>query len=237
MLTMRSTELIITLLTFFIAYAFAVTIAGAFRAWVAEKMGDDTADSLGLTSLNPFAHIDMIGLVFLFMFFFGWGRYVPINHYNIEDPWRRLKVTLAYLSDTFAYFVSALIGLTALIIGAGPRMLMVAQHMLICKENMSHYFLVTSCPMFSSMTITLSFIAIAFVYLNIVLGVLTFILNSFSLGLFYVMDRPNYREINQYMILLIPIIFIIIFSEPLRIFAIQLISTMGYGISRAIGMV
>ncbi len=237
MLNLRSTELIITLITFFLAYAFAVTIAGAFRALIAEKMGDDTAESMGLVSLNPLVHIDLIGLFFLFVFFFGWGRYVPINHLNIEDPWRRLKITLAYLADTAAYFVSALIGLTVLIIAVGPRMLLVAQQMLVCKQNMTHYFLVTSCPMLSSMTITLSFIIIAYVYLNVVLGVLTFILNTFSLGVFYVVDRAHgHKEINHYLILLIPIIFIILFSEPMRLLTIQLISAAGFAISRAVGL-
>ncbi len=238
MLTLRTTELLITLITFFIAYVFAVTIAGAFRAWVSQKMGDDTAASLGFTSLNPLDHIDFVGVIFLFLFFFGWGRHVPINHFNFEDPYRRIKLSVAYLSDTCAYFVSAIIGLTFLIISVGPRMLVIAQQMLICRQNMSHYFLLQSCPTLSSLTITLSFIAIAFVYLNVILAVLSFILNLFSLGLFYVVDRSHEpQNINQYLIILLPIVFIIFFSEPLRIFAIYMISLAGYGLSKAIGLV
>lgn len=238
MLTMRSTELIITLMTFFLAYMVAITIAGAFRAWVAGKMGDDTAEMLGLDTLNPMVHIDMIGVLFLFLFYFGWGRYVPINHLKIEEPWRRTKVALAYLSDTFAYFVSAVIGIVFLIIVGGPRLLIVAQQMIVSMQNMSHLYLVTSSPMLSSLMITLSFIVIAFVYLNVVLAVLTLILNGFSLGIFFLMERSSrYDTYNHYLIILVPIILIVLFSEPLRIFAIYLISWIGFSISRAVGMV
>ncbi len=237
MVSMQTTELIITLMTFFLAYAVAVTLAGAFRAWVAEKMGDDTAASLGFTSLNPLVHIDMLGLVFLFLFFFGWGRYVPINHLQIEEPHRRLKMLVAYFADTVTYFFAAFIGITVLIITGGPRMLFIAQQMLSYRQNMSHFFLVTSCPSLSSLTLTLSFIVIAFVYLNVVLGVLTLILNSVSVGMFLIMDRSStYQEVNYYLIILVPIILIILFSEPLRILAIQLIAAAGFGISRAVGL-
>ncbi len=237
MINMQTTELIITLMTFFLAYTVAVSAAGAFRAWVAERMGDDTAASLGFLSLNPLVHIDMIGLLFLFLFFFGWGRYVPINHLNIEEPYRRFKILIAYFADTCAYFFSAFIGITVLVITVGPRMLFVAQQMLSYRQNMSHFFLVTTYPSLSSLTLTLSFIVIAFVYLNVVLGVLTFILNSFSVGMFLIMDRSsNYQEVNYYLIVLVPIILIILFSEPLRFLAIHLIAAAAFGISKAVGL-
>ncbi len=236
MLNMHTTELIITVLTFFIAYIVSVTFAGSFRAWVADKMGDDTAASLGFLTLNPLAHIDTIGLLFLFLFYFGWGRYVPINHFNIQDPYRRIKVAAAYFSDTFIYLFSAFIGITGLIITVGPRMLFIAQQMLSCR-NLSHFFLVTHCPTFSSLTLTLSFIVIAFVYLNVILGVLTFIMNSFQLGMFIVMDRSTeYREPNFYLVILLPMVLIFLFSEPLRIWAIQFIAAASFAISRAVGL-
>lgn len=237
MLTMQTTELIITLMTLFLAYATAVTLAGAFRAWVAQKMGDDTAASLGFCSLNPLSHIDLIGLVFLFLFFFGWGRYVPINHLNMDEPYRRFKIVASYFSDTAVYFFSAFIGITALVITGGSRMLFITQQMLRYRQ-ISHSFLVTNFPMFSSLALTLSFIVIAFVYLNVVLGVLTFILNGFSVGLFLVMNRSRgYQELNYYLIILVPIVLIFLFSEPLRILAVELIAAAGFGISRAVGLV
>jgi hypothetical protein len=238
MLTLKSTELIITLLTFFIAYMASVTVAGAFRAWVASKMGDDTADMLGLATLNPLAHVDLMGLFFLLIFYFGWGKYVPINPLNIHEPWRRIKIIIAYFSDTFSYLVSSIVGIIFLIMVGGPRVLMIGQQMLISIQNMSHLYLVTSSPMLSSLAITLSFIAIAFVYLNVVLGVLTFILNGVSLAMMFIMERSHrFESYNHYLIILVPIILIILFSDPLRILAIRLTSWIGLAISHALGMV
>ncbi len=238
MITVRSAELLISVLTFLIAYMASITLAGAFRAWISKKMGDDTAEYAGLLSLNPLAHVDAIGIVFLLLFYFGWGRYVPINPFNIQGPRRNLKLACAYLSDSFAYFSAALLGIILLIIAVGPRMLMVAQHMLVCVQNMSHLYLLGTCPTLSSLTITLSFIVIAFVYLNVILCVLNFILNIFSLGMYLLMERSSrYANYNYYVIVLIPIILIFLFSESLRLLAIQVISVVGYSVSRLLGMV
>jgi len=238
MLNMQTTELLITMLTFLLAYLVSVTISGAFRAWVAEKMGDETGALLGFTSLNPLIHIDFMGLLFLFMFFFGWGRHVPINHFTIEDPYRRLKIAAAYFSDTVIHFLSALIGIIALIVAVGPQMLLVAQHMIRYRQAMSHYFLVTQFQSLSSLALTLSFIVIAFIYLNVILGVLTLIMNACSVGMIVIMDKSNsYQEVNQYLIVLIPMLLIFFFSEPLRMIAIKVIAEAGFGISRAVGLV
>lgn len=238
MLNLQTSELLITMLTFFLAYLVSVTVCGSFRAWVAEKMGDETAAALGFLSLNPFVHSDMLGLVFLFIFFFGWGRYVPINHFNIEDPYRRLKIATAYFSDTFMHFISALIGIIALLVAVGPHMLLFAQQMIRHRSAMSHFFLLKSFPYLPTLTLTLSFIIIAFIYLNVILGVLTFIMNICSVGMIIIMDGSNgYQEVNQYLIVLIPMVLIFFFSEPLRIVAIELIAQAGFGISQALGLI
>lgn len=238
MISLKSAELLISVITFFIAYLAAVTIAGWYRAWVAKKMGDDTGEMLGLMTLNPIAHIDIIGLVFLLLFYFGWGKYVPINPLNIQEPHRRMKLIIAYLSDSFAYLASALIGIIVLISVFGIHMLFVANSMLVCIQNMTHLYLVETCPTFSSLSITISFIIIAFVYLNVILGVLNLILNSFSLVMYLAMERStNYKTYNYYLIIIVPIVLIVLFSEPLRILAIKLISIAGYSIARLLGMV
>ena len=62
-MTLQNVQSIIDFLLFLLAYTIAVTLGGAFKAWTADKMGDDTAESLGFTSLNPVTHIDPIGLL------------------------------------------------------------------------------------------------------------------------------------------------------------------------------
>lgn len=238
MINLKTAELLISIITFFLAYLVVVTIAGAFRAWVAKKMGDDTAEDLGLLSLNPVAHVDLIGLAFLFIFMFGWGRYVPINPLNITSPWRFLKLKIAYFSDTFAYFVSGLIGIVLLVVLAGPEILLVAQYMLVAGvHNMSHVYLVTAYPELSTTVVMFSFIILACIYLNVILAVLSFIINGFSLLVFWVAVRSSgYSTYHYYAVMLVPVLLILLFSEPLRLFAIYLITHAGYSIATMLGV-
>jgi Zn-dependent protease len=55
------------------------------HGWVAYRMGDPTAKSLGRLSLNPLKHLDPIGTVMLFIFGFGWAKPVPVNFNNLHD--------------------------------------------------------------------------------------------------------------------------------------------------------
>jgi Zn-dependent protease len=65
------------------------------HAWMAWKLGDNTAFSQGRVSLNPLVHIDLIGtvalpLLLIFMapggFFAGWAKPVPVNTDNFRNP-------------------------------------------------------------------------------------------------------------------------------------------------------
>jgi len=52
------------------------------HAFVAYKLGDETPKKLGRVTLNPKAHLDPLGIIFLFFTGFGWGRPVPFNPFN-----------------------------------------------------------------------------------------------------------------------------------------------------------
>ena len=65
------------------------------HAWMAWKLGDDTAHSQGRVSLNPLVHIDLVGtvvvpLLMVFLapggFFAGWAKPVPVNSDNFRNP-------------------------------------------------------------------------------------------------------------------------------------------------------
>jgi Zn-dependent protease len=73
---------------------------------VALFLGDDTAKRAGRLTLNPIAHIDPVGTIFLPLTLliltfgqgpiFGWARPVPINPLNFRDKkWGIVKVSLA----------------------------------------------------------------------------------------------------------------------------------------------
>jgi len=52
------------------------------------KFGDDTAKNLGRLTLNPLAHLDLMGTIMMFAsgFRFGWAKPVPINPFNLRNP-------------------------------------------------------------------------------------------------------------------------------------------------------
>lgn len=62
------------------------------HGWVARKLGDPTADSLGRLTLNPIPHIDPMGLLVFGLtsmtgsFVFGWAKPVPVDPRYFRDP-------------------------------------------------------------------------------------------------------------------------------------------------------
>ncbi len=60
----------------------AITFHEYAHAFAAYKLGDDTAKNQGRLSLNPFAHLDPIGVVMLIFAHIGWGKPVQINPNN-----------------------------------------------------------------------------------------------------------------------------------------------------------
>jgi Zn-dependent protease len=63
------------------------------HGWMAHRLGDDTAKSAGRLTLNPLAHIDLVGSLLvpfilwqLGTFIFGWARPVPVNFGKLNHP-------------------------------------------------------------------------------------------------------------------------------------------------------
>jgi Zn-dependent protease len=72
----------------------AITFHEAAHAFVAYRLGDDTAWQLGRVSFNPLKHIDPFGTVILpgvlllshSPFVFGYAKPVPVNFRNLNHP-------------------------------------------------------------------------------------------------------------------------------------------------------
>ncbi len=74
----------------------AVTVHEFAHALVADRLGDPTPRQLGRLTLNPLAHLDVLGTIFFVLFFFGWARPVPVNPRNFAHPRQgMLQVALA----------------------------------------------------------------------------------------------------------------------------------------------
>ena len=78
-------------ISFFIwsfALLVAITIHEFSHSLAADRLGDPTPRINGRLTLNPLAHLDLIGTLILLLTNFGWGKPVPIDPYNLENPRR-----------------------------------------------------------------------------------------------------------------------------------------------------
>ncbi|MBL4801160.1 MAG: site-2 protease family protein [Emcibacter sp.] len=74
----------------------AITLHEAAHAWVAYRLGDNTAKLQGRVSFNPIVHIDPFGTIFLPLmllisgapFLFGYAKPVPVNFARLHNPRR-----------------------------------------------------------------------------------------------------------------------------------------------------
>lgn len=63
----------------------AIVIHEFAHAAVAYLFGDKSAKHQGRVSLNPFRHLDPLGILALVIFRFGWAKPVPINSSNFKN--------------------------------------------------------------------------------------------------------------------------------------------------------
>lgn len=89
-------------------FLFAITIHEASHGYAAYFLGDDTAKRHGRLTLNPIAHIDILGLLFLFLTrLFGWAKPVPVDFTKLRN--RKYGPAIVALAGPFSNFVMALI--------------------------------------------------------------------------------------------------------------------------------
>ncbi len=97
---MTITEMIYTATTWGIPLVLAVVIHEVAHGLVAYFLGDATAKDDNRLTLNPLAHVDWVGSVFLpatllFMsapFLIGWAKPVPIDYGNFKKPNRDMAL-------------------------------------------------------------------------------------------------------------------------------------------------
>jgi len=94
-------------LLYIVALVLVVAIHEFSHAWVANKLGDPTAKIAGRLTLNPLAHLDLMGTVMLFLLHIGWGKPVPVNPHYFKKP--RRDEFLTALAGPISSFLLALI--------------------------------------------------------------------------------------------------------------------------------
>jgi Zn-dependent protease len=75
------------------------------HAYVAYKLGDDTAEKQGRLTLNPIKHLDLMGSLLMLLAGFGWAKPVPINIQNFKNP--RVGFALSALAGPVSNLILA----------------------------------------------------------------------------------------------------------------------------------
>jgi Zn-dependent protease len=79
------------------------------HSWVAIKRGDNTPVLLGRNTLNPFKHIDPVGIICFFLFGYGWSRPIPVNTVKLKKKTDILLI--AFSGPAFSLIIAFLTGL------------------------------------------------------------------------------------------------------------------------------
>lgn len=74
---------------------FVIPVHEFAHAWMAYRLGDNTAKNSGGLTLNPLAHIDPLGAILIALIGFGWGKPTPINPNNFKNRRRGIAITSA----------------------------------------------------------------------------------------------------------------------------------------------
>lgn len=96
------------------------------HGYVAYKLGDNTAKRQGRLTLNPLAHIDILGMIMILLFGFGYAKAVPVNMRNFKNPKSGMALTglagpvsnliMAFISIFLYYLFNAMFNSTALLL-------------------------------------------------------------------------------------------------------------------------
>ena len=100
------TSMVATLL----AVLLAITCHETAHGYVAYRLGDPTAKNQGRLTLNPLAHLDLVGTLMMLIAGFGWAKPVPVNPFYFKGD-RTKGMMLVSIAGTIDQFGAVLFGL------------------------------------------------------------------------------------------------------------------------------
>ena len=100
----------ILFLLFAISIVIAITVHEFAHAKMAEHLGDPTGRLQGRVTLNPMAHLDLYGTIFLLFVGFGWGKPVQFDPFNLSNP-RRDAALISFAGPASNFIIAILCAL------------------------------------------------------------------------------------------------------------------------------
>jgi Zn-dependent protease len=92
-----------------IVLVIAFTVHEYAHAWSADWFGDDTPRLYGRLTLNPIAHLDLMGSLMILYAGFGWAKPVPINVSALERKNQYAPMWVAF-AGPLSNFLLAVLG-------------------------------------------------------------------------------------------------------------------------------
>lgn len=95
------------------------------HAWVSDKLGDPTPRREGRLSLNPLAHLDLMGTLLMILTGFGWAKPVAINPMYYKNRKKGMALTAAagpianFIMAFLAVFIGSMISVVCSVLGFG----------------------------------------------------------------------------------------------------------------------
>lgn len=96
-----------------IAVIISLTIHEYSHALASTVQGDDTPARYGRLTTNPLNHIDIMGLIALMLFRFGWAKPVPVSSNNYKN--RRLGMLITAIAGPLSNLILATISAFVLV--------------------------------------------------------------------------------------------------------------------------
>jgi len=101
---------------YFVPFLFALCFHEYAHGWVARLRGDNTAQMMGRLTMNPVAHMDILGtlvlplasIIFASPIFFGWAKPVPVNPRNLKNS--RIDMFWIALAGPLSNVLLAILG-------------------------------------------------------------------------------------------------------------------------------
>ena len=84
-----------------------ITFHETCHGLAAYRLGDNTAKRMGRLSLNPLKHVDLMGLIMMALFRFGWAKPVPVDPRYFKKPKQGMAITA--LAGPVSNFLLALV--------------------------------------------------------------------------------------------------------------------------------
>ena len=111
-------EKLIVALTGYVIVIVSLSFHEWGHAFAADKLGDDTPRRMGRVTINPLAHIDLVGTVIIPLFALlsgwmvvGWAKPVMINPDNLPKKSQRAWVTIAGPAMNLALAIAAAVAI------------------------------------------------------------------------------------------------------------------------------